>query len=54
MTRYRSNHECSVCHEHMVWDSEKQTLTCRCGTLRCTFVNQREFVPIPCDKKGGG
>lgn len=49
MTRYRSNFECAVCHEHLVWDSDNKRLSCRCGSYRCEFVNLREYAPIPPD-----
>ncbi|MCW4044240.1 MAG: hypothetical protein NWE94_01835 [Candidatus Bathyarchaeota archaeon] len=49
MTRYRSSFECTVCHEHMVWDSDTKTLSCACGRFHCEFVNLREYHPIPCD-----
>jgi len=49
MPRYRSDSECSSCHEHMVWDSENQTLTCKCGSFHYSFVNLNEFHQIPLD-----
>lgn len=49
MPRYRSDFTCTVCHEHIIWNSEAKTLTCKCGKLRCEFVNLREYAPIPLD-----
>ncbi len=50
MTRYLSTHECSVCHEKIVWDSDAETLSCACGRTQCKYVNPREYHPIPLDR----
>jgi len=47
MTVYVRRFPCSVCGKNVYWDSDKQTLTCGCGSFKATFVNLQEFQALP-------
>ena len=47
MTLYVRKYPCAICREPVYWDSEKQKLTCGCGTFKHTFVNLKVFTPVP-------
>lgn len=47
MTLYRRKWNCAVCGKPVIYDSVKQTLSCKCRNSKCTFVNLDAFEPLP-------
>lgn len=47
MTLYRRKWNCAVCNKPLIFDDEKHTLICGCGSFKATFVNLQEFIPMP-------
>jgi hypothetical protein len=47
MTKFVRKWNCAVCNKQLIYDDEKHTLTCGCGSFHCEFVNTQEFIPLP-------
>jgi len=47
MPLYRRKWRCAVCHKPVIYDSDRQTISCGCEVSRCTFVNLEAFEPLP-------
>ena len=47
MPLYRRKFPCSVCGKPVYWDSDRQLLSCGCGTSKATFVNLEAFEQLP-------
>jgi hypothetical protein len=44
--KHKRKWNCAVCGDSVIFDGKEQTLTCKCGTCKATFVNLDEFLPI--------
>ena len=48
MPLYRRKWNCALCNKPLIWDSDKKTLSCGCGTqTNVSFVNMEAFEPLP-------
>jgi len=47
MPLYKRKFPCSVCGKPVYWDSDRQLLSCGCGTTKATFVNLEHFEKLP-------
>jgi hypothetical protein len=48
MPLYKRKWNCALCNKPVVWDSDKKTLSCGCGTQNnVTFVSMEVFEPLP-------
>ena len=47
MPLYKRKFPCAVCGKDVYWDSDRQLLSCGCGSTKATFVNLEQFEPLP-------
>ena len=47
MPLYKRKFPCAVCGKPVYWDSDRQLLSCGCGTTKATFVNLEAFEQLP-------
>ena len=48
LTLYKRKWNCAVCHKPLIWDSDRKTLSCGCGTQNnVSFVSMEAFEPLP-------
>jgi len=44
---YKRKFPCHICGKPVYWDSDRQLLSCGCGTSKATFVNLEAFEQLP-------